>query len=168
MPATVRCSAPSSSAGMKQRLALTARRTGRPRVKAVPHRLTVVDRQTQVETIVIQVVMVLSLRWLSSCPCCFWLSSVSHSCGTKHTKQPMTMPHTKTRHTPHGKSQLLPPATPYYPFARGKIHTRGNTRSFTVGCHECCDPAGGVRALCNSPCSSTNSRTAPFTCLYYL
>ena len=32
-----------------------------------------------------------------------------------------------------GKSQLLPPAPPYYPFPRGKIHTRGNIWSFTVG-----------------------------------
>ena len=32
-----------------------------------------------------------------------------------------------------GKFQLLPPAPPYYPFPRGKIHTRGNIWSFTVG-----------------------------------
>ena len=32
-----------------------------------------------------------------------------------------------------GKSQLLPPVTPYYPFPRVKIHTRGNIWSFTVG-----------------------------------
>ena len=32
-----------------------------------------------------------------------------------------------------GKSQLLHPATPYYPFPRVKIHTRGNIWSFTVG-----------------------------------
>ena len=32
-----------------------------------------------------------------------------------------------------GKSQLLPPAPPYYPFPRVKIHTRGNIWSFTVG-----------------------------------
>ena len=31
------------------------------------------------------------------------------------------------------KSQLPPPAPPYYPFPRGKIHTRGNVWSFTVG-----------------------------------
>ena len=29
-------------------------------------------------------------------------------------------------HTHKGKFQLLPPAPPYYPFPRGKIHTRGN------------------------------------------
>ena len=28
---------------------------------------------------------------------------------------------------------LLPPAPPYYPFPRGKIHTRCNIWSFTVG-----------------------------------
>ena len=32
-----------------------------------------------------------------------------------------------------GKSQLLPPAPPYYPIPRGKTHTRGNIWSFTVG-----------------------------------
>ena len=32
-----------------------------------------------------------------------------------------------------GKFQLLHPATPYYPFPRGKFHTRGNIWSFTVG-----------------------------------
>ena len=32
-----------------------------------------------------------------------------------------------------GKSQLLHPATPYYPFPRVKNHTRGNIWSFTVG-----------------------------------
>ena len=32
-----------------------------------------------------------------------------------------------------GKSQLLPPAPPYYPFPRGKFHTRGNIWSFTAG-----------------------------------
>ena len=32
-----------------------------------------------------------------------------------------------------GKCQLLHPATPYYPFPRGKFHTRGNIWSFTVG-----------------------------------
>ena len=31
------------------------------------------------------------------------------------------------------KCQLLHPATPYYPFPRGKFHTRGNIWSFTVG-----------------------------------
>ena len=37
------------------------------------------------------------------------------------------------RISPVGKIQLLPPAPPYYPFPRGKIHTRGNIWSFTVG-----------------------------------
>ena len=32
-----------------------------------------------------------------------------------------------------GKFQLLHPAAPYYPFPRGKFHTRGNIWSFTVG-----------------------------------
>ena len=32
-----------------------------------------------------------------------------------------------------GKSRLLPRAPPYYPFPRGKIRTRGNIWSFTVG-----------------------------------
>ena len=32
-----------------------------------------------------------------------------------------------------GKPQLLPPAPPYYPFLRGKPHTRGNIWTFTVG-----------------------------------
>ena len=32
-----------------------------------------------------------------------------------------------------GKFQLLSPAPPYYPFPRGKAHTRGNIWSFTVG-----------------------------------
>ena len=32
-----------------------------------------------------------------------------------------------------GKFQLLPPAPPYYPIHRGKVHTRGNIRRFTVG-----------------------------------
>ena len=50
--------------------------------------------------------------------------------------------------TPHGKCQLLHPATPYYPFPRGKFHTRGNIWSFTVGWHECCDPAGVAGSLC--------------------
>ena len=50
---------------------------------------------------------------------------------------------------PQGKFQLLPPAPPYYLFPRGKLHTRGNVWSFNVGWHECCDPAGGVGALCN-------------------
>ena len=31
------------------------------------------------------------------------------------------------------KGQLLHPATPYYPFPRGKFHTKGNIWSFTVG-----------------------------------
>ena len=31
-----------------------------------------------------------------------------------------------------GKFQLLPPAPPYYPFLRGKNHTRVNVWSFTV------------------------------------
>ena len=52
-----------------------------------------------------------------------------------------------------GKLQLLPPAPPYYPCPSGKIHNRVNIWSFTVGWHECCDPAGGVGALCNFPCS---------------
>ena len=32
-----------------------------------------------------------------------------------------------------GKIQLPPPAPPYYPFPRGKIHTRGKICGFTVG-----------------------------------
>ena len=32
-----------------------------------------------------------------------------------------------------GKSQLLPPAPPYYPFPRVKIYTRGNIWRFSVG-----------------------------------
>ena len=35
--------------------------------------------------------------------------------------------------TVQGKCQLLHPATPYYPFPRGKFHTMGNIWSFTVG-----------------------------------
>ena len=31
------------------------------------------------------------------------------------------------------KCQLLHPATPYYPFPRGKFHTRGNIWGFTMG-----------------------------------
>ena len=31
------------------------------------------------------------------------------------------------------KGQLLHPATLYYPFPRGKVHTRGNIWSLTVG-----------------------------------
>ena len=34
---------------------------------------------------------------------------------------------------PQGESQSLPPAPPCYPFPRGKRHTRGNIRGFTVG-----------------------------------
>ena len=49
-----------------------------------------------------------------------------------------------------GKFQLLPPAPPYYPFPRGKIHTRGNIWGFTVVWHECCDPAAGVGADMNA------------------
>ena len=40
------------------------------------------------------------------------------------------------------KFQLLPPAPPYHPFPRVKLHTRGNIWNFTVGRHECCDPTG--------------------------
>ena len=50
--------------------------------------------------------------------------------------------------------QLLHPAPPYQPFPRGKRHTRGNIWSFTVGWHECCNPTGGVGALCNIPCQA--------------
>ena len=32
-----------------------------------------------------------------------------------------------------GKCQLLHPAPPYYPFPRGKFHTRSNIWSLTVG-----------------------------------
>ena len=46
------------------------------------------------------------------------------------------------------KCLLLHPATPYYPSTRGKFHTRGNIWSFTVGRHECCDPAGVAGSLC--------------------
>ena len=45
------------------------------------------------------------------------------------------------------KGQLLHPGTPYYPFPRGNIHTMGNIWSFTVGWHECCDPAGVAGSL---------------------
>ena len=47
------------------------------------------------------------------------------------------------------KCLLLHPATPYYPFPRGKFHTGGNVWSFTVGWHECCDPARSAGSLCS-------------------
>ena len=53
----------------------------------------------------------------------------NHSGGGRVTQVHLVLG-TKDR---QGKSQLLPPAPPYYPFPRGKVHTRGSLWSFTVG-----------------------------------
>ena len=54
-------------------------------------------------------------------------------------------------HMRQGKFQLLPPEPLYYPFPRGKIHTRGDIWSFTAGWYECRDPTGGVGGALQFP-----------------
>ena len=76
----------------------------------------------------------------------------NHNQTKQQTQQkPPNKKNTTTKTRTQGKFQLRPPAAPYCPVPRVKIHTRGNIWSFTVGWHECCDPTGAAGPLCIVP-----------------
>ena len=71
---------------------------------------------------------------LCAAPC---LPLTCSTCLTTATVRAQRRPRralVQPRHGPGGQSkcQLLHPATPHYPFPRGKFHTRGNMWGFTV------------------------------------